>query len=264
MNHLFGFEGEPGCIELRKRLDAFYESTREYTAFHQPNSKPEFWKPIKAAVEECLVRQGQCRILEFGAGRTGFGDYLGDIRHKVIFDVQDITALNREYLSKEADNVFICDIQIIKHSYDIIFSTFVWEHITTPREALDLLLNLLNPGGSIFIASPRYDFPFYLSPSARHRSRFERFKIGVWLSYRRLKVILGGQPDFLIHLDPSLFYSSCFRDSDAIHWVSIWDLKRFLKSRNFKAHALPLKAQGIKAWFWQKFLLLFVRISKDC
>lgn len=261
MNQVFCSEEDTRCIDLRERLDAFYESTSEYTAFHQPNSKLEYWQPIKGAVQECLVHQQQCCILEFGAGCTGFGDYLQDIRSQVAFDVQDVTAVNKEYLSTQADNVHIGDVRKVHNKYDIIFSTFVWEHITTPRAVINHLLNLLNPGGSIFIASPRYDFPFYLSPSAKHLSVFERVKISTWLTHRRLQVMLGGSPDFLLHLDPSLFHGSWFRDADAIHWVSFWDLNSHLP-KNLEIHRLHIPIKGLKGRIWEKFFLLFVQIKK--
>lgn len=258
---MFCTEDDFRVLDLRKRLDNFYASTKEYTAFHEPNLKPEYWQPIKAAAMECLASKGQCRILEFGAGCTGFGTYIKDIRNRVIFDVQDVTAANKHYLSSQADEVHICDVREVQNKYDIIFSTFVWEHVTTPKSVIAHLLNLLNPEGRIFIASPRYDFPFYLSPSAKHLSAFKRVKLSIWLMYRRLLVMLGNRPKFLIHLDPALFYGPWFRDADAIHWVSLWDLKRYLP-KGVELRRLHIPAGGLKGRIWEKFCLLFIEIKK--
>lgn len=256
-----GSEQSINAIHLRKRLDAFYSETKEYPAFEEPNSKPEFWQPIKVAIEERLQQTGSCRILEFGAGCTSFGDYLQQLRHHVSFDVQDVTTSNKEYLLTQADKVYICDLCNIQDKYDIIFSTFVWEHITNPRTVLDHLLDLLNPGGSIFLASPRYDFPLYLSPSVKHLPRYERVLIGVWLQWRRLLVLIGGHPDFLIHFNPAVFHHPWFTDADAIHWVSLWDLKRHLP-KNIEIERLRIPVTGFSSKIWENFLLLFVRLRK--
>ena len=129
LKQMFCSENDPRVAALRRRLDKFYSMTRDYPAFEGQNHKPEYWQPIKAVVEEWLNRSGHCRILEFGAGCTGFGAYLGDIRRLVTFEVQDVTAANQEYLSQQADRVYICDILEIQNNYDIMFSTF---NVRTP------------------------------------------------------------------------------------------------------------------------------------
>lgn len=257
----FGSEYDAQAKEVRSALDEFYSKTQEYDAFQEPNSQPVFWQPIKDAIKLHLEKTGSCNILEFGAGCTAFGDYLQEIRHLVKFDVQDVTVSNREYLLTQADNVHICDLCTIEKKYDIIFSTFVWEHITNPRSVIDHLLGLLNPGGSIFIASPRYDFPLYLSPSVKHLSKLERFKIALWLQWRRLLVLFTGHPDFLIHFSPAVFHRPWFRDADAIHWVSLWDLKSHLP-KNIELERLRIPTIGFSSKIWEKYLLLFVKIRK--
>jgi SAM-dependent methyltransferase len=258
---IFGREDDVQASKLRAKLDDFYAKTREYDAFQESNYKPEFWQPIKVSIQECLEAKDSCHILEFGAGCTGFGDYLQELKHRVIFHVQDVTASNREYLLTQADQVHICDVYSIQEKYDIIFSTFVWEHITNPKVVLDHLLNLLNPSGSIFLASPRYDFPFYLSPSSKHLPIIERFRIAIWLQWRRLYVLLTGRPDFLIHFDPAVFHRPWFSDADAIHWVSLGDLKYHLP-KDLDLERLHIPTTGFRSKIWESFLLLFVRIRK--
>lgn len=262
----FTSETDKSVSELRNKLDNFYLSSQEYTAFHKPNYKPDFWHFIKKEIIKCIKIKDKCRVLEIGAGCTGFADYLSDIRGQVIFDVQDVTPINKDYLMQHADNVYIRDIRDIAASYDIIFSTFVWEHVTTPQAVLEHLIKILNTHGSIFIISPRYDFPFYLSPSAKHLSKLRQILVSIWLIVQRLKVIITSQPNFFIHLDPSFLHNSWFRDADAIHWVSFWDLKAYINgnyAQKLKLHRIKMNhSNNFKLLFWQYFLLLFVRIEK--
>ena len=256
----FALEEDRRVAQLRTKLDAFYGSPEEYSAFLEPNWKPEYWAPIKQSALERVSKTGRCRILEIGAGCTSFGSYLGELREQVEFHVQDVTPANKAHLATQADAVNVVDVLSISDKYDIIFSTFVWEHVSSPRQTMSHLMTPLNPGGSIFVASPRYDFPFYLSPSARHLTRARKTAIAIWLLWRRTRVLLGGRADFLIHLDPAVLRSRWFRDADAIHWVSLWDLKReFAEGHEIKRIRIP--ANGILGRFWEKYLLLFVAIT---
>jgi SAM-dependent methyltransferase len=269
---IFSTEEDPRTKELRERLDSFYAQTSDYSAFHESNWQPVYWQPIAAYALKLLADKGECRILEFGAGRTGFKKYMQEylqdaeieqeLGDRLIFDVQDVTPQNQDYLAAQAKQVYIGDLLEVRQKYDIIFSTFVWEHLTTPRAVLDHLLSLLNPGGSIFLISPRYDLPFYLSPSCRHLSKGDRIKLSLWLSLKRLLTLFGQKPSFLIHLDPVLFHQKWFRDADAIHWVSLWDLLKYLPpDLQVTKHKVP--AGGLKGKIWANFCVMFVQIKKQ-
>lgn len=247
--------------ELRRKLDEFYSTTSTYESFEAPSLKPDFWGPIVEDVRRHVAKGETCRILEFGAGRTAFPSFLGDLRSKVRFHAQDVATQNREFLSACADEAIIADLSTISGPYDIAFSTFVWEHITNPRETLGHLFRLLVPGGRLYIACPRYDFPMYLSPSARHHSAGTRFSLGLRLMLRRLRVALGGSPDFLIHVDPCVLHRPWFRDADAIHWASLFDLRRALPPGS-TIESLPVPRSTLKGKVSAALLLIFVRITK--
>ncbi len=255
-------EDDSRVADLRQRMDQFYSSITDYTDFAEPNSKLEFWKPVRQAIEQCLLRQDACRVLEFGAGKTGFTKSVADLRQQITFHVQDITSANQDYLAGQADKLYISDILGIDETYDVVFSTFTWEHISNPQIALNHLLGCLNPNGALIIASPRYDFPFYLSPSARHLPLWQRFQIGLWIASRRLKVAGGGKGDFLIHLNPACLNMPWFRDADAIHWVSEFDLRQTLPSE-FRLTRLSIGATGLKGRLWEKVALMFIKIDRS-
>ena len=255
----FGSENDQRRSGLDKALHGFYSSYQGYEAFESGNWKPEFWAPIRAEIE-AILSSGTCKVLEIGAGRTGFADYLGSLRNRVEFHVQDITDRNSEYLLQKADKVHVGDAIDINETYDIIFSTFAYEHITRPRATIEHLLRIVTTRGCIFLASPRYDCPFYISPSARHLQWFHRLAIAGGLMFRRLGVLSGGTPLFLIHFDPAVLHRPWFRDADAVHWPSLWDLERILPD-DYVLQRLRIAAPSLRGRFWARFLLLFVRIG---
>lgn len=247
---------------LGQQLQDFYSRIKDYPAFDGETNKPEFWVPIKKELITLLGKKSQCRVLEFGCGKTGFGPWLGELRENVIFDVQDITITNGEHLKKVSDGAFFEPLTSIKNKYDLIFSTFVWEHVSNPQETLKHLLGLLNPGGSLFIVSPRFDFPFYLSNSTKHLSLLQKLAIGLWLLFRRVLAIIKRQPSFIIHLDPAVFHIPFYRDTDAVHWVSYFDLKFSLTADYIMKKNFTHTQKTLKGKFWEQFLLLDVRIQK--
>jgi SAM-dependent methyltransferase len=253
-------DGDP-ARRLREDLERFYNTTQDYDAFREPNYKPDFWTPILGVVREVVARSSRCVILELGAGRTGFGKFLGDLRGNVEFHVQDVSAQNAPELEAQADRVHIGSLLEIEGGFDVIFSTFVWEHLTCPRASLTHLLRLLKPGGTLFIACPRYDFPFYLSPSIRHLPRGARVRVALWLLWKRLQVLVSRNPAFLLHCDPAVFHRPWFPDADAVHWVSQFDLQCTLRD-GWELRRIPVRAPGLRGWFWSRCLLMSVAVTR--
>jgi len=253
-------EDSATAAALRRRMSQFYSAVEDYTAFAKSSSHPAFWEPIKKEIAE-RVRQGKrCRVLELGAGRTGFADSLGPLRTQVEFHAQDITDRNRDYLVRHADKVFFQSVEEIEGSYDVVFSTFAWEHVGRPRATLSACLRLLASGGSLYIVSPRYDFPGYIPPSARHYTKARQAALAMWLAARRLRVALGGGPAFLVHAEPACLSRPWYRDADAIHWVSRLDLRAV--GREYQVEDIDLPASSWRQRAWQKCALLFVRIRR--
>ncbi len=254
-------ESDPIVADVRRRLDEFYSTTTTYESFEAPSEKPDFWGPIREDIARHVAAGGRARVLEFGAGRTTFPAFLGELRSRVDFHAQDVATQNEAYLRERADRVHIGDLAALDGPYDVIFSTFVWEHVTTPRATLGELFRLLAPGGRLYIACPRYDFPGYISPSARHYPRAVRLRLACALALRRIRVILGGRAAFLIHADPSVFHRPWYRDADAIHWASAYDLRRALPP-GARLDTLGVPRATLKGRLSARFLLLFVRITK--
>jgi SAM-dependent methyltransferase len=259
-------ESAPLVQFLRQRLDTFYNSTEnQYSAFESVSQQHPYWKRVIAKIQAKLVKTPEgtkVRLLEFGAGRTGFAEVLGDLRSSVVFTVQDVTDQNRAYLLTQADHVYIGDLSGISGTFDIVFSTFVWEHVTNPKVLLDVLLERVAPGGSLFLFSPRYDIPGYVPPALRHLSRIKGLWLSIWLSITRLATLLSRSGKFWIISDPALFHMAWFRDADAIHLVSKHDLSAYLRMRNVTISNCYPESPNIKASLLEKLLKLCVEIEK--
>lgn len=255
-------ENDEAVEVLRKRMDEFYQTTSAYDAFNTPATKgrPE-WVPVGECIRAVVARKNSCRVLEFGCGRTGFGTFLGELRSKVQLHLQDVTDRNKPYLDTQAEHLWVGDVRSIKEKYDVIFSTYVWEHVTEPRATLSHLLSLLEPGGSLFIFCPRYDLPGYVPPSARHYPRITRMRLALWLAGRRLTGWLFGRPDFLIHTDPSLFHRPWYRDADAIHWPAWNDLKAAIP-KGYNLRPVECEAKGFRDWIRTRILTLAARVER--
>ncbi|XHR28747.1 MAG: class I SAM-dependent methyltransferase [Chthoniobacteraceae bacterium] len=243
-------------------MDRFYQTTEEYAAFQHPNEMPEQWPYVRAAIEETLRRKTVCRVLEIGAGRSNFARFLGpDLRGAIHYTTQDVTRSNEDHLRGVADAVHFGSVLELDGPFDVIFSTFVLEHISDPRRTLAKLFEMLADQGRLFVFCPRYDAPFYLSHSADHYGPARRVAIGLTLLAARAWALVTRRPLFLIHTDPAIFHIDWDRDRDAIHWASLWDLELFFKKRA-RLEILKLHSMGVKDWIVKNLLQINLCISK--
>jgi 2-polyprenyl-3-methyl-5-hydroxy-6-metoxy-1,4-benzoquinol methylase len=246
---------------LRARLDRFYDEVSDYAAFHEASGQSDCWRFVIARVGEIVSRDGSCRVLEIGAGRSGFGTALGALRAKVHYAAQDVTARNGEWLRKHADAVHIGNVQRLRGEFDVIFSTYVLEHVTDPRAVLLKSWSLLRPNGSLFVFCPRYDVPLYVPRSLRHHSRGKRLWIALQLSLRRVKTLLRRRAAFLIVAEPAAFAVPWQPDVDAVHLVSTLDLKLLFEGKA-EWKTLRRSAGTWRDWVTKNLLTLNVELRK--
>jgi len=255
-------EENPLITELRTRMDLFYQNTQDYSAFQVVNELPEQWHYVREAILAILKEKPICRILEIGAGKSGFASFVQDLHPSLHYTAQDVTRANEEHLKEAANAVHFSSVtQIDGELFDVIFSTFVLEHVSDPRQTLEKLFSSLAKGGKLFIFCPRYDVPFYLPHSADHYSAARRFGIGIFLALARLWTLLTQRPLFLIHTDPAIFHLPVYRDRDAIHWTSLWDLQLFFHGRGHMER-LKLKSGNTKDWIVKNLLQINVEITR--
>lgn len=258
---IFCYSVEKQQYLIKKNLFDFYNNEKDYLDFIETRDKSKFWEPIYKEIKKKVSHKKPCSILEFGAGRSGFAYYIELPKAGIVYDIQDITTRNiGQYENYAIRNFYDVELSSITTKYDIIFSTFVWEHIFNPVDILNHLLNLLKPEGKLIICSPRYDLPFYLSPSANHYSPLNKFKIALRLLLERIKTLIGVSPGFIIHLDPAIFHRKWKRDYDAIHWVSFYDLYKYLDRAKYSMKKIKIKSNSLMSFFYNHFMLLFVEI----
>lgn len=230
-------EDDPVVGSMRARLDAFYASTREYDAFNTISNQASCWVHVAEAIQARIDKSPpghRCRVLEFGAGRSGFGRFLDGegLRGRVQWEVQDVVGVNGDFLRSEADDVHIGDLKDVPGTFDIAFSTFVWEHVSNPAATLDTLLGMLPVGGALLLFSPRYDLPFYRPPALRHLSPAKQLIASLLLFGDRARVRAGGRPGFWVTPEPAVLHAkNWYRDADAVHLVSLLDLRRAIGKR---------------------------------
>ena len=261
-------EKDQTTVALRRRLDAYYATTGDYTAFQQPSQVAYFWKLLLPRIQAVIARQGTCRILEFGAGRSGFALFLREkgLREKVLLTMHDVTASNTAWLNEQADEVQIGPVPAIRGRYDIIVSSFVLEHMTDPQVSLCALWSAVEQQGGVYVVCPRYDCPFYLPPACDHLSLFERAILAVKVMGARLRTVIRRKPAFLLLSDAAVFHLPFTKDRDAVHLVSWPDLRILFHSKQAKIERLRfvwvdnwrglLTPGGLKAWFVTRFLLV--------
>jgi 2-polyprenyl-3-methyl-5-hydroxy-6-metoxy-1,4-benzoquinol methylase len=256
--------------KLRERLDQFYDTTTEYTAFQALSDQRHCWEHVIAGIRDRLKSKpaAKLKVLEVGAGKTGFGRYLAEhqLRDAVEFHGQDVTRSNEQWLRGEADAAFFGDISTaaLPSGYDIVFSTYVLEHVTDPPAHLEKIWSLL-ADGDLFIFSPRYDLPGYVCPSARHLSAWRRLEFSMRAVSARLLALFLREPQFLIQTDLAAFHGPFFLDADAVHWVSLLDLKIWATRHKASCQTLPIGTPAFpsKDWLIKRLGTAAVRIHKS-
>ncbi len=254
--------------ELRQQLDQFYSAVPDYTAFESASDQRQCWEHVVACIRERLSRRPRLRVLEVGAGRTGFADYLVELglRESIEFHAHDVTRLNEDWLRSKADASVFGDIgsASLPGTYDIIFSTYVLEHVTDPVAHLEATWRLLGDDGDLFIFSPRYDLPGYVCPSARHLSSLAGIRFAARAAWARTVAFFLRRPQFLIQTDVAAFHGPFYLDSDAVHWVSLRDLKIWAGNHDARitTHRIGAPDFPSKDWVIKRLCTVAVQITK--
>ena len=207
---------------LEQKLLNYYKTTTTYAAFDVAaiSQHEKQWTEMLHVTRNMFPDVKKLKILEIGAGRTGFKKYLEEKSvDDVEFHCQDVTEKNIDYLSVNSDKVYIGNINEIKERFHLVFHSYVFEHISRPLAFLKQIDLLLHEKGVHCIECPKYDFALYLPHSLDHFSLLKRivFKIKTFFH----------SPPFAIISDPAIFHLPFYIDRDAVHLVSESDIRNY-------------------------------------
>ena len=255
-------ENQPDRIQrLEQRMFEYYNRNTDYSPYVKESRCVELWEQVLVEARRICDRQGKCRVLEIGSGRSGFGRYISNEwkrdRTQVHYTAQDVSPANKEWLKTQADDVIIDNPLSIQGQFDVIFHSFVLEHIAQPRTFLEHAFSLLSAGGSHVFSCPNFSLPFYGPPSIRHFNPMRRLEFHMMNAKR----LLFRQPKFPLIEEPAIFSLPFKRDRDAIHCVSPHDITSLFADR---AHFRRFTVQGhsAKDRFIKRFATIHLVMQK--
>ncbi len=241
---------------FESEMDNYYKVNSNYHAFIAPAYYPLWYDLIHDFMPSSAV------VLEVGAGRSCFGDYLKDKSIDAIYHSQDITDINHQWLAEHSEKFWNCPLKDVHGSYDVIFSTYVYEHVVNPQEFLEEADRLLKDGGVHIVIGPNYDVPGYLCPSLRSNSFWTRLKTIILLISLRITQRFSSVSHFLINTAPACLTLKWYRDADACHIVSKMDLVNWCKANNYTVEDLHYPGANLRDKIFKKILVLQVACRK--
>lgn len=128
------------------------------------------WTSLKPTLEHVISHLQARSVLEIGAGRHPFFSMDDAKRLGFALTINDIEADELKYAPPGFDHLVLDVAQDVDraildgHSFDLIFSRMVFEHVKDARKAWTNLRDLLAPGGVGFAFVPTlYSPPFVLN-----------------------------------------------------------------------------------------------------
>ena len=247
---------EAQIADLEAKMLHFYQTVPDYTAFENTSHHPALWDRVIQHVRSWSATD-PIRILEVGAGRSGFARYLQkhapELRCRLHLGFQDVTAKNEDFLRDEGDSVFIGRVEAVEGEWHVVMHAYVLEHVVRPISFFESILRLLAPGGFHLFLSPRYDRVVYLPPALDHLSRGERWAIAYKAAF--------SNRGFWLLSDPAALHLPFQRDRDAVHPVSRRAIVHLHRDRA-RVTSFPLPSGSLKDYILKAFLTARMEIQK--
>ncbi|MGC4095637.1 MAG: methyltransferase domain-containing protein [Nitrospira sp.] len=240
--------------DLTDRMRDFYRTEQNYSAYQVASHQPALWSEVIRRAMESKGETPRARVLEIGAGRSGFGQWCRTNGGQDIhITSHDINERNREFLLEHSDEFFTGPAEEIRGQWDCIFHSYVLEHVTRPKAFLISAFNNLKQGGCHLFQCPRYDAPFYLPPALDHLSKGSK----VLAAFSAL----ASSTPFRIVKDPSVFHLGYYRDRDAIHLVRRRDIEE-LHRDHAQVSDFSVITGGWKEWLMMRVITMRMVIRK--
>jgi SAM-dependent methyltransferase len=141
--------------------------------------------------EYAATQSGALRILEAGCGRRWYLDLEGIDFHLAGVDLNSDALRIRTEQVGDLDEAIVGDLREVTlepELYDVIYCSFVLEHVTGAEQVLDRLLAALKPGGMLLLRVPDGDSVYGFL------ARRSPFWLHVQYKRRILRNKLAGKP----------------------------------------------------------------------
>lgn len=201
-----------------EKLQKLYSSNEFYVRLLQPQGRSDYWNQSidpdgivrdifkeydlwkennRELINQCqsiiMSNEIEC-VLDFGSG-PGYLilSLLDHHRSKLRLFAVEPSLLAQEHLQKKGVEVHRSVNELVNQKFDFIIANHVIEHLFEPEQTLELLIDLLKPGGKILIGTPDFLSPSALFFRERYRMLFEPTHISLFSldSLLRLTRYLG-------------------------------------------------------------------------
>ncbi len=244
-------EAQDALIELNKRLAGFYNAQEAKSYFDRAESDNESWdgKPYHEAIRSAM-KPGM-EVLELGCGSGHAVSNIQDreVKYTGVDWSQGQVERNRQRYGEAARfiDASLYEVPLPDGTFDLVFSTYVLEHLVWPHRFLDEALRLTKPGGQLIILCPEFRHEHRI-PSLRYTSRVAPLKdkirsghvidtlLHAWRRYGSFPATIRKHYPrrrfpFLINLEPSCLEGPYYPDNDAVYFVDQDEVRAYLHSR---------------------------------
>ncbi|MCX7887433.1 MAG: class I SAM-dependent methyltransferase [Verrucomicrobiae bacterium] len=241
---------DPACqgalAALDRRLAAFYNSSQIAEYFRRASEANRAWDESGPhGIVLALAGPGK-HVLEMGCGSAVGYEHLRALG--IEYTGVDWSA---EQIARNAERFpearFICttlyETGLADGMFDVVFSTYVLEHLVWPHRALREMARLVKPGGVIVVICPHYrragrcpSLPFGGPGSFREKLAAGCYGQAVLHFFYRFwwPLVVGMRREpFLINLRPRCFVEPNRPDNDAVYLPERGECLRLLGALGF-------------------------------
>jgi len=126
---------------------------------------------LESYVKKNASRNGSLNILEAGCGQKWSINLNGVKYHLTGVDIDKDALEIRKYKTKDLDEIIegdLCTVQLEENKYDVIYNSYVLEHINGAEKMMQNFYRWLKPGGILILRFPdrqsAYGFMTRLTP----------------------------------------------------------------------------------------------------
>lgn len=242
------FTSDSNDVRLRALegyLADFYRGNAEYYGEAQ-SEKDYIYGPLMREIQMIKSEGKETTVLEFGAGRSSFPQFMKRNRpdFPIRYIAHDIDESNADYYERLGQDFVVggwseLEAAMDGSGLDVIFCTYVYEHLTRPGEFIEKGLSLLSKNGVMIIVCPKYTLPGYIPPALRWLGSVRGQLITLLLLAKGCVRSVVGRSRFQICVEPAVLKLPYRRDYDAVHMVWPSDL-RYAVPGDFQVRRLVL------------------------